>query len=195
DSGPTFRYGGGYIAALKERNSTEFISMSRSAGAGEDRGTGVVGGVFHWGPMRIGAVEYYSQDTINIFYTEGRYGVSFAPDFNALVSLQFADQHSTGANLLNGGIPFGTNQFAAQLQLGYQTAIVTAAYSAVNQGFGIRTPWSGNPFYTDGQNQSFNRAGENTLMLGLSYGFKSIGLPGVAASVFYFSGWTDAPAA
>ena len=32
-------------------------------------------------------------------------------------------------------------------------------------------------------------------MIGASYVFTPIGLPGVAASVFYFNGWTSAPAA
>ncbi len=33
NGGPALRYGGGYIAAIKERNATDFISMSRAAGA------------------------------------------------------------------------------------------------------------------------------------------------------------------
>ncbi len=57
---------------MKERNSTEFISMSQVAGATDPRGTGVAGGVFSWGPFRLGAVEYYTQDTINIAYAESK---------------------------------------------------------------------------------------------------------------------------
>ena len=190
--GPYFRYGGGYIAAMKDRNSTDFISMSQVAGAADPRGTGVFGGLFSWGPFRIGGIEYFTQDTINIVYGEAKYGANLAPDLNAVLAAQFADQHSTGMELLNGGVPFGTNQFGAQLQLGYQTAILTAAYTVVNPNFAMQTPWSANPFYTDAQIQAFNRAGENTLMAGLSYGFKPLGLPGVAASVFYYNGWTNA---
>jgi hypothetical protein len=195
ETGPAFRYGGGYIAAMKDRNSTEFIAMSLVAGANEPRGTGVAGSLFTWGPVRIGAIEYYTQDTMNIFYAEGKYGVHLAPKWNATLSAQFADQHSTGANLLNGGVPFGTNQFGIQGQLGYDTAILTAAFSAVNPNFIMQTPWSANPFYTDAQINAFNRAGENTFMVGASYGFAPIGLPGVAASIFYFNGQTSAPAA
>jgi hypothetical protein len=195
ETGPSFRYGGGYIAAMKERNATDFVSMSRSAGAAEDRGTGVFGGMFSWGPVRVGAIEYYTQDTINIAYAEGKYGVNLGPGLNAALSLQFADERSTGTNLLNGSIPFVTNQFGGQLQLGWQTAILTAGYSIVNPGLAMQTPWSANPFYTDAQIQAFNRAGESTLMAGLSYGFKPIGVPGVAASVFYFNGTTSAAAA
>jgi hypothetical protein len=195
ETGPALRYGGGYIAAMKERNSTQFVSMSQSAGAADPRGTGVLGGMFSWGPFRLGAIEYYTQDTINIAYAEGKYGLHIAPGWNAALSAQFADQHSTGANMLNGGVPFGTNQFGIQGQLGWETAILTAAFTSVNQGFGMQTPWSANPFYTDAQINAFNRAGENTFMLGASYGFKPLGMPGLAASVFYFNGQTTAPAA
>jgi hypothetical protein len=108
---------------------------------------------------------------------------------------QFAAQNSVGMNLLNAGNYWATNQFATQLQLGYSTAILTAAYSVVNSGFNMQTPWSANPFYTDAQILAFNRAGENAVMIGASYVMTPIGLPGVAASIFYFNGWTGAPAA
>ena len=193
--GPALRYGGGYIAAMKERNSTEFISMSRSAGASEDRGTGVFGGMFSWGPARIGAIDYYTQDTINIFYTEGKIGTSRGPDFEATLASQFAAQNSTGTNLLNGGTYWATNQFGVQGQLGFKNAILSAAYTEVNPGFNMQTPWSSNPFYTDAQIQAFNRAGEGAIAVGLSYVATSLGLPGVGASVFYYRGWTQAPAA
>ena len=64
-----------------------------------------------------------------------------------------------------------TNQFGTRIELGYSTAILTAAYTVVNPGFNMQTPWSANPFYTDGQIQAFNRAGENTVMFGSSYVF------------------------
>jgi hypothetical protein len=98
-------------------------------------------------------------------------------------------------NLLNAGNYWATNQFGTQLQIGYSTAILTAAYSVVNPGFNMQTPWSANPFYTDAQILAFNRAGENAVMLGASYVMGPIGLPGVAASAFYFHGWTGAAAA
>jgi hypothetical protein len=59
----------------------------------------------------------------------------------------------------------------------------------------MMNPWSANPIYTDAQIQSFQRAGENALMVGLSYVMTPIGLPGLAASVFYYNGWTSAAAA
>ena len=53
EHGPTFRYGGGYIATIKPRDSATFLSMSRQAGANVDYGTGVLGGRLTWGPASI----------------------------------------------------------------------------------------------------------------------------------------------
>jgi hypothetical protein len=193
-SGPAVRYGGGYIAAIKQRDSDVFVSMARAAGADVDRGVGVAGAVLTWGAASLGAIEYYAQDIINIAYGEAKYGVDLPFGLDGALAAQYADQRSTGANLLTGSA-FATDQFATRLQLGYRTAILTAAYSVVAPGFAMQSPWSANPFYTDSLVLSFQRAGENALMFGLSYDFTPIGLDGIAAGIQYFNGWTSAPAA
>lgn len=193
--GPTFSYGGGWIGAIKPRDAVEFQSMASKAGSVGDYGVGVFGGRMNWGPASIGAVEYYSQDTINIVYTEAKYGLNFGNSFSAIAAAQFVDQRSTGANYLNRGNYFATNQFGGKVDLGYQTGILTLGYSVVNPTFAIQTPWSANPFYTDAQILAFQRAGEQAFMVGASYILTPIGLPGVAASVFYFNGSTGAAAA
>ena len=190
--GPSFRYGAGYIAAIKLRNSNIFQSMSRAAGANVDNGVGVIGALMNWGPAYIGAVEYYCQDTLNIAYVEGKYGVRLPWDINAILAVQYVDQRSTGANLTNGGAYFQTNQFGSQLELGYRTGILTLGYSVVNPNFMMQNPWSSNPVYTNAMIQSFQRAGEQALTAGASYVFTPVGLPGIAASVFFYQGWTSA---
>lgn len=192
--GPSLRFGAGYIAAIKPRNSNVFESMSRAAGASVDNGVGVVGAVMNWGPVYLGAVEYFSQDTLNIVYGEARYGVRLPWDMSAILAVQYADQRSTGTSLTNGGTYFQTNQFASRLQLGYQTGILTLGYSVVNPNFMMQDPWSDNPFYTNGMIQSFQRAGEQAIVAGASYVFTPLGLSGIAASVFFTQGWTGASA-
>jgi hypothetical protein len=192
--GPSFRYGAGYIAAIKLRNANTFQSMSRAARANTDNGVGVAGAFMDWGPAYIGAFEYYCQDTLNIAYLEGKYGHKLSPDISAILAMQYADQRSTGAYLTNGGVYFQTNQFGSRLELGYQTGIFTLGYSVVNPNFQMQNPWSDNPAYTNAMIQSFQRAGENAVAAGASYVFTPIGLPGIAASVFFYQGWTTAAA-
>ncbi len=195
-SGPGFRYGGGFIDAIKPRDAIAFQSMASTAGVPtSNAGVGFGGGVLHWGPARIGAIDYYSQDLLNIFYTEGKYGADLGSGFNAIAAAQFVAQNSTGQHLMNGGTPFATNQFGAKVDFGYDTAILTVGYSVVNPGFAIQTPWSANPFYTDALIQGFQRAGEQAVMVGLSHRLTHIGLPGVAVAAHFFNGATSAAAA
>ncbi len=189
------RYGAGYIAAIKPQDSPVFMSMARAAGVNNDNGVGVAGGLLTWGPLSVGVVDYYSQDVINIAYAEAKYGASFANGISTILAAQYVDQRSTGSNLLAGGSSFSTDQFGVRLQVGYETGIFTAAYSVVDPKYAIQTPWSANPFYTDALVLKFQRAGESAVLLGLSYDFTPLGLPGIAAAVQYFRGWTSALAA
>jgi hypothetical protein len=195
EKGPSLRWGGGYIATMKPRDSATFLSMSRQAGANVDNGVGALGARLTWGPASIGAIEYFCQDTLNIAYVEGEYGFALSTKVYAEVAVQYADQRTVGTNLTNGGVPYHTNQFGSRFELGYDTGILTLGFSTVNPNFAMLNPWSSNPIYTDAMIQSFQRAGESTLIVGLSYVLTPIGLPGVAASVFYYNGWTTAAAA
>lgn len=189
---PSLRYGVGYIATMKLRDSAVFQSMSRVAGAKADNGVGAIAGLLSWGPASIGAIEYYCQDTLNIAYAEGKYGVALPAAASAILALQVADQRSTGAALTNGGVPFTTSQWAARLELGRRGAILGVAYSVVAAGYAMQNPWSANPVYTSAMVQSFQRAGEQALMVGGSYVFDPVGLEGLAASVYFYRGWTGA---
>jgi hypothetical protein len=80
DGAPEWRYGGGYISKIKERNSDDFVWMSRDAGANVDRGVYLGGASYKQGDLWIGAINYYSDDVINIFYTEAKYGIPLAGD-------------------------------------------------------------------------------------------------------------------
>ena len=194
--GPTLLYGVGYIDAIKPRDSFSFQSMASAAGAPtSNAGVGFVGGLLTWGAASLGAINYYSQDLLNIFYTEGKYGLKLGGGFQLLGAAQFVAQNSTGQTLINGGTPFATNQLGTKVDLGFGTGILTLGYSVVNPGLGILTPWSANPFYTDALIQGFQRAGEQAVMIGLSHTLKPVGLPGIALAAHFFNGWTSAPAA
>ena len=102
DGAPEWRYGGGYISKIKERNSDEFVWMSRDAGASVDRGVYLGGVNYKHAGYSIGAINYYSHDVINIFYTEAKYAVPMHGGTKLDLAAQFTDQRSTGDNLLTG---------------------------------------------------------------------------------------------
>jgi hypothetical protein len=193
--GPSFRYGGGFIDAIKPRDAITFQSMASAAGVpASNAGVGVLGGLLSWGPARLGAINYYSQDLLNIFYGEGKIGHDFGGGFSTLAAAQFVTQNSTGLSQMNGGTPFATSEFGAKVDLGYNNGILTLGYSVTGPGLGILTPWSASPFYTSALIQNFQRAGEQAVMVGLSHSLIGLGLP-AAVSTHFFNGWTSAAAA
>jgi hypothetical protein len=188
DGAPGFRYGGGYITKIKERNSDDFVWMSRDAGANVKRGVGVAGGTFTYGKFSLGAINYYSNDIINIFYTETKYSFPITKDLGALLAFQFADQRSVGQELLNGR-SFATNQVGVKGDLSYGGAVFTLAYTNTLRRDDMQSPWSGYPGYTSVQVQDFNRAEEQAIMPKLSYDFSRLGLEGVSAYLLFVHGW------
>jgi hypothetical protein len=73
DGAPGFRYGGGYLTKIKEKNSEDFVWMSKDAGAPVDRGVWFGGALFSLGRFSIGAIDYCCEDVINIGYAEAKY--------------------------------------------------------------------------------------------------------------------------
>ena len=188
DGAPGFRYGTGYITKIKERNSDDFVWMSRDAGADVKRGVGVVGGTFSYGKFSLGAINYYSNDIINIFYTETKYSFPITKDLGALLAFQFADQRSVGQDLLKHR-SFATNQVGAKGEMSYGGAVFTFAYTNTLRRDDMQNPWSGYPGYTSVQVQDFNRAEEQAIMPKLSYDFSRLGLEGVSAYLLFVHGW------
>ena len=190
---PTVRYGVGYVTKIKNRNSENFISMSRSAGASVDRGVAIADALCSAGPFSIGAIEYYSSDIINIAYGEGKYLTPVFGGIKALVAMQYADQRSVGANLLTGSA-FATSQLGVKAEMSRSNGIVTFAYSIAGDGANLQDPWSGNPSYTGAMVQSFNHAGEQAALVEASHDFSLIGFKGVTAYALFAHGWAGATA-
>ena len=188
DGAPGLRYGAGYITKIKERNSDTFTWMSQDAGAKVERGVTVAGLNFSQGPFSIGAIDYYSEDLINIFYTEGKAVFRPTKELGLLVAAQYTDQKSVGKDYLTGS-KFYTNQFGIKGEMSYRRGILTLAYTAANTGANLQNPWSGYPGYTSVQVQDFNRAGENAFMTKFSYDFSDLGLTGVTAYALWVHGW------
>jgi len=188
DDAPGFNYGFGYIDKIKPRNSDHFIPMSEAAGATVDRGVFVGGGKVSYKGITFGAIDYYSNDIINIFYSEGSYKLPVTDSFGLLFSAQFTDQRSTGQDLLKG-FSFKANQLGLKADASYRSAVLTLAFTHTTHGADMQNPWSGYPGYTSVQVQDFDRAGENAFMAKLSYNFKRFGLEGVTAYTLFVHGW------
>ncbi len=181
------KYVAGYVSKIKERNEDQFVWMSEDAGADVERGTIMAGALFSRGAWSVGAIDYYTADTLNIFYAEAKRRWKLGEYWGLAVSAQFSDQQSTGDNHLTGGTPFQTAQGGVALDVSYRNAVLTAAFTSTDSDRDMISPWSSYPGYTSCQVRDFNRAGEDALMFKLSYDFKRF-VPGLSAYALYTVG-------
>jgi hypothetical protein len=161
--------------------------MSKVAGAAVERGVYIAGANVDAKGFSLGAINYYSQDVINIFYTEGATVVATAGDLKIKLGAQYTDQRSTGDNLLTGQ-SFSTRQWGVQAVTDVGPAVVTLAYTDTANGADVRVPWSGHPGYTSVQVQDFNRAGESAVMVKGAYDFSRHGAEGLSAYALWVRG-------
>lgn len=188
EGSPEARFGAGYFTKMKPKDFQDFHSMSRQLGVEEDRGVSTGGINVKWKGLSLGAIDYYSQDIINIFYTEGKYTF---PSFSGLgfsLSAQYANQGSNGDNLVTGS-PFSTHQTGVKGEVSFRRALLTLAYTNTAKGDNMRNPWGGYPGYTSVQVQDFNRASEEAFMVKLAYDFTSLGLKDFTAYALMVNGW------
>ena len=182
-----WRFGTGYFNRIKEKNSDEFVSMSDDAGAPDDVNNGVfaIGANYKLGEFSIGAIDYYSEDIINIFYAEARYGWKLGEKTRLTWYLQYSDETSVGDELLKG-TSFDSQQWGTKAELSFGNALFTAGYTAASGNANMQNPWSGSPGYTSVQVEDFNRDGEDAWMLRGAYKFKSV--KGLSAYALYVDG-------
>jgi hypothetical protein len=177
------RFGAGYVEKIKPRNSDDFQSMSLAAGApaGVDRGVYVAGANFKDAGLSIGAIDYYSDDIINIFYSETKFSLPIVDRLSLRFGAQYTDQRSTGDDLLTGK-PFSTDQYGLKVELALGPALLTTARTITaigtltdgKSGTDIRSPWGGYPGYTAVQIENFYRAGEDATLLRAAYNFPRV---------------------
>ncbi len=178
------KYGLGYFYKIKERNDSVFVSMSEDAGADVERGVWAAGALYEKGKFSIGAIDYYSEDIINIAYAESKLEVPFADDWKLKFAGQYVDQGSVGDNALQGH-SFSGHQFGVKVDLPIKKALFTAAFTHAWGTANLQNPWSGYPGYTSVQVQDFNRAGESAFLLRAGYDLPWVdGLSAYALAVF-----------
>jgi hypothetical protein len=194
EGAPEWRFGGGYISKIKERNSDEFVWMSRDAGANVDRGVYLAGVNYDSKNFSIGAINYYSDDIINIFYTEGGYTLALGDAKKLKFAAQYTDQGSTGENLLKGR-SFSSRQWGIKGDLTLGATLLSLGYTDTAQGDDMQNPWAGYPGYTSVQVQDFNRAGESAVIMKAAYDFSRHGADGLSAYALWVHGaGVNAPA-
>ena len=170
----------GHVSQIKQRNAESFISMAESAGAeGSGKGTTMAGARYVFdNNLSLGALNLYTDDVFNIFYSEFSFVKEITNGVSSRVTGQFTHQKSVGDDLIG---EFDTNHYGIRFQTDYRNAILTLAATNTGEGAAIISPYGGRPGFLSLMLQNFDRANETGLLAGLSYDFSAIGLPGLSA--------------
>jgi len=183
------KFGGGYIARIKRRNSDEFVPMSEIGGIDDvDNGMFAFGGGYYPSDdFAIGAINYFVEDIINIFYAESYFVKTTDSGTGIRVSAQFTDQRSVGDDLL--GPEFSTQVWGGQVAASYVNSIIRFAFSVTSNDRRIINPYGGYPGYISLMVENFNRAGEKAFLVGLSHDVQSEFFEGLSFFTNYAIGY------
>ena len=170
----------GHITQIKKRNAQGFTSMAEAAGAtNSGKGTSMAGARYYINSdTNIGAINYFTDDVFNIFYSEFNYTNKLTKEFSTKITTQFTHQKSVGETLIG---EFDTNHYGLQLKASYQQMILTLAATNTGSGAAITSPFGGRPGFLSLMISDFDRANEQGLLAGLSYDFSRWGLPGLSS--------------
>ncbi len=174
---PTLQYGVGHLTRMKKQDEDRFRPMSESAGVPGSTSKGLSFAGVRYAPsdgFMVGAINYFGKDYLNIFYTEAAYTRSLPNGLGLKLSAQFTDQRSVGDDLLTGS-DFNTHVGGARLALSYEGAILTLAFSTVDDEERIRSPFGSYAGYLSLMQRNFFRADEDAWLVGFSYNFRRVG--------------------
>lgn len=170
----------GHVTQIKKRNAQRFTSMAEAAGAtNSSKGTFMAGARYNLNSdINIGAINYFTDDVFNIFYSEFNYSNKLTKEISTKITGQFTHQKSVGDTLIG---EFDTNHYGLQLKASYQHAILTLAATNTGSGAEIISPFGGRPGFLSLMLSDFDRANEQGVLAGLSYDFSKWGLPGLSS--------------
>jgi hypothetical protein len=185
------RYDIGYVWNIKFRDSNDFVSMSRQAGAsGDDEG--VILTTLALTPIKdlvIYAGNYVGVELFNTAYGKAEYTHAISKDVTLQVGLQFTDQRSIGDERLGN---FNTWNVGAAARVLWRGLSVGAATHFTGDESNLRTPWSSWPGYLSLAVTDFDRANEKAFGIGVKYDFGGsllpFQLPGLSVHLLYAQG-------
>jgi hypothetical protein len=179
-------YVGGYVSRMRRRSDSDFNSMAGSAGVPND-GTGMFASGLLLEPCSgcsFGAINYYVDDVIDIFYTSGswktdlNFGIGFRTD------AQFSFQSSLNDDRVTGS-EFDTWVFSGRFVGSYRSAVLSLAFAVVDDKETIQSPFGSYPGYISLMQSDFKTAGEESVGTVLAYTFDRWDIPELSMFTSY----------
>ena len=184
--GEKLSYLGGHVTKIKRRTSEEFIPMAQAAGvAGGTAGTTIAGLRYETAGLEFGGLIAYTHDAFNIAYGEANWAHTISDNLAVTLSAQYTDQRSVGQQDLGD---FSTQTRGVRFGGSFRNASFTLAYSETDEAAAIRSPFGGPPSFNSMMILDFDRAGEESRRISLSYHFGRVGLPGLSVQTNFGRG-------
>ena len=185
------QYDVGYLTNIKPRDSNDFISMSRQAGASGDN-EGLVLTALSLAPIKgltIYTGNYYAIDVFNTAFGKVEYAHEFSKDLKLQVGLQYTDQRSVGDERVGD---FTTWNVGAGARVVWRGLSVGFATHFTGSDANISSPWGSWPGYLSLQVTDFDRANEKAFGTGVQYDFGGtllpFQIPGLSVKAIYGQG-------
>lgn len=181
----------GYVWNIKARDSNDFISMSRQAGAGGDDEALIVSSITLT-PIKglsLYAGNFYGIDVFNTAFAKAEYTWEVTEGVKLQFGMQYTDQRGVGDKRLG---EFGTWNAGGGMRLLWRGLSVGVAAHATSDEESIRSPWGSWPGYLSLMVTEFDRANEKAFGIGLKYDFGGsllpFEVPGLLFQVLYAHG-------
>jgi outer membrane porin, OprD family len=174
-------YFAGYLKAQKRRNATSFVDMATVAGAPPDVSSPMWLIGFGAEPVKDLALRfssYHVPDILNSSYADGAWLTTLSDAYRLRLGAQAMVQESTGSDALTGS-SFSTWSGGVRADLIAGAATATFAYTQTGRGAAYRTPYASWAGYTSMIFQDFNQAGQKAALIGGTYDFAGLQLPGM----------------
>jgi hypothetical protein len=174
-----------YVSKMKRQNSDDFVSMSKRAGSINSNGVIATGFMLDIDRFHIGAINYYNKDTIDVLYLETNLEGSYENGIDYQLRTQLSHQRSIGSEDIGN---FKTWHWGASIISSWRFIVVNLKYTVTGKDSPIKSPWGGRPHYNSLMLLDFDRAGEQSAGVTVSYSLDQWKLPGFSLSTNFARG-------
>lgn len=182
-------YFAGYLSAEKTRNATTFVSMAEVAGAPSEVDSGMWLLGLKGEPAKdlvLRFSTYQVPDVLNSTYADAAWTLALSGGSKLRLGAQTIYQSSNGIDSI-GTFSVGYGGVKADLTSGGFTG--TLGYNQTGRNSSLRTPYSSWAGYTSMLIKDFYDAGQKAVLVGASYDFKGLDLPGLTLGGQIATGW------
>jgi hypothetical protein len=184
-------YYAAYLNATKPRNSENFINFVAAANIDSPASEPLYLFGLSGEPqkeLRWQFSSYYVPNVLQSNYADVAWTTPLSADYSLRLGAQAMVQKGVGEQLLTGS-SFSTWSGGLKADLTSGGATATLAYQQTGTGSNYQTPYSGWAGYTYMIIKSFNEAGQKAWLLGGSYDFAAMNVPGLAVNAAIVYGW------